>query len=277
MVVGCVATWEGRVLLCRRSIEPSRGLWTLPAGYLEMGETVEEAAMREAREEANANLGPLRLLAIYNLPTFGELYVIFESALRTPQVAPGEESLETRLFSAGEIPWQQIAFPMVQFALRHWAAAEKSPDTADFIWGPDGAVRARRRWAMDSSEAEPVEVTPSARFGAKSGGKFMRVIGGRVKPGCWESYEQAYLEHVTLRTPMHGLKGRWVIRSQSDPDVGYAISLWETLAEMEAFERSDSLKREILPHLLPFLTQEFVARHCEVRDERNVGAALDKK
>lgn len=145
VVAGCVASWNDRVLLCRRAIEPYRGLWTLPAGYVETGETLQEAAIRETREEAQAEPTDLRLLAVYNLPMFSEIYALFTARLEQPKIAPGTESLEVALVAPESIDWLGLAFPMVREALRHWIAPQRDRvDVADFLWGPDGGVRVRR-------------------------------------------------------------------------------------------------------------------------------------
>ena len=145
MVAACVATWNGRILLCQRAIEPYRGMWTIPGGYVEIGETLQEAAMREAREEAHAETTDLRLLAIYNLPTFSEVYALFTARLLHPEVLAGEESLQVKLVAPDEIDWQSLAFPMVREALRHWLSQQSNHvDLADFLWGPDRDVRVRR-------------------------------------------------------------------------------------------------------------------------------------
>lgn len=148
IVAACVVTWNGAVLLCRRAIEPFIGQWTIPAGYLELGETVEEAARREAEEEAGARVGELNLMALYNLPMFGEVYLVYRGQLAHPVVAAGPESLEVRFFTAAEIPWDALAFPMAREALAYWArertGSSQGTHTADFFWGPEGAVRVRR-------------------------------------------------------------------------------------------------------------------------------------
>jgi ADP-ribose pyrophosphatase YjhB (NUDIX family) len=127
IVVGSVVSEAGRILLCRRAIEPRRGFWTLPAGYMEMAETVEEAAQREAREEAGAEIALEGVLAIYSIARIGQVQVIFRAALARPEVAAGPESLEVRFFDWAEIPWAEIAFPSVHWALQAWQARQGQP------------------------------------------------------------------------------------------------------------------------------------------------------
>jgi ADP-ribose pyrophosphatase YjhB (NUDIX family) len=120
IVVGSVVIEDGRVLLCRRAIEPRRGFWTLPAGFMEMGETAEEGAAREAWEEARAKLALEGVLGVYSIARIGQVQVIFRARLAEPGFAPGPESLDVRLFEWGEIPWDEIAFPSVRWALQDW-------------------------------------------------------------------------------------------------------------------------------------------------------------
>ncbi len=127
IVVGSVVVEDGRVLLCRRAIEPRRGFWTLPAGYLELGETVEEGAAREAREEAEARIALDGVLAIFSIARIGQVQVIFRARLAEPGFAAGPESLEVGLFAWEEIPWADIAFPSVHWALRAWQEAGDRP------------------------------------------------------------------------------------------------------------------------------------------------------
>lgn len=94
---------------------------------------------------------------------------------------------------------------------------------------------------------------------------YMRLTGGRVKPGCWEQYERAYRRYVEPLAPARGLLGQWLIKAKHDPDLGFSITLWDTLAHMEAYERSDAVRRQILPHMAQYLSGEFLAHHCEVR------------
>lgn len=122
MVVGCIPEWEDQILLCRRAIEPRLGLWTLPAGFMELHETTAEAAAREALEEANASIEIGELYALYNLPHIGQVYLLYRGRLRNLDYAPGQESLEVQLFRETEIPWDRIAFPAVTFTLQHYFA-----------------------------------------------------------------------------------------------------------------------------------------------------------
>ena len=121
IVVGAVVTREDRVLLCRRAIEPRSGFWTIPAGYLEEHESTEEGARRETLEEANATIEIHALLAVYNIPRISQVQLIYRARLADGGFHPGPESLETRLFAWEEIPWEELAFPTVLWALRHHA------------------------------------------------------------------------------------------------------------------------------------------------------------
>ncbi len=105
--------WGSQVLLCRRAIEPRRGYWTLPAGFMENGETLEQAARRETLEEACAELRDLELYMLFDLPHIDQVYMFFRGALTEPTFAPGSESLEVRLFEQADIPWSELAFPTI--------------------------------------------------------------------------------------------------------------------------------------------------------------------
>jgi ADP-ribose pyrophosphatase YjhB (NUDIX family) len=124
IVVGSVATWEGRILMCKRAIEPARGLWTIPAGYMELGETPEQGAAREAVEEACAKLAIGALIGVYAIPRIGQVQLIYRAALEDGAFAVGAESLETALYAWDEIPWGEIAFPSVRWALEDWRATK---------------------------------------------------------------------------------------------------------------------------------------------------------
>lgn len=118
--------------MCRRAIEPRRGYWAVPGGYLETGETAQAGAMREAWEEARARISIERLLAVYDLTHAGQVQLIYRAALLDPDVAPGEESLETALFLWDEIPWNDLAFPTVKWALTHARSVEGQDGFAPF-------------------------------------------------------------------------------------------------------------------------------------------------
>ena len=132
IVVGSVAVWDGRILLCRRAIEPRKGYWTLPAGYMELGETPEDGALREAWEEARARLAIERLLAVYSVPRISQVQLIFRARLNTPDASAGPESEEVGLFGWDEIPWPDIAFPTVGWALRHYYETKDRDDFPPF-------------------------------------------------------------------------------------------------------------------------------------------------
>ncbi len=120
IVSGCIPEWQGRVLLCRRAIEPRRGCWTLPAGFMENGETTEEAAARETLEEANARVEVLALYTLYNLPHISQVYLIHRARLLDIGFSAGAESLEVALFEEAGIPWDELAFPTVRESLHHF-------------------------------------------------------------------------------------------------------------------------------------------------------------
>lgn len=130
VVVGSVATdRQGRILLCRRAIEPRKGWWTLPAGYLEKRETIEDGARREAQEEAGADLEIVRALAFYSIVRISQVQVMFEARLLNPDdIAPGPESLELQLVPFEDVPWSDLAFPSVAWALRDWKETSESGD-----------------------------------------------------------------------------------------------------------------------------------------------------
>jgi ADP-ribose pyrophosphatase YjhB (NUDIX family) len=117
-VVGTVPVWGDRVLLCLRNIEPRRGLWTLPAGFLELGETTAAGAVRETDEEAGARieLGPL--FTVLNVVRVGQVHLFYLATLQDTEFAPGPETIEARLFGEHEVPWEQIAFRTVRETLR---------------------------------------------------------------------------------------------------------------------------------------------------------------
>jgi ADP-ribose pyrophosphatase YjhB (NUDIX family) len=118
IVVGTIAEWEDRILLCKRAIEPRYGLWTLPAGFMENGETVQQGAARETLEEAQAKVRVGRLYTLFNLPHINQVYMLFRAELESLDFGPGAESLEVELLREDQIPWAEIAFPVIGESLR---------------------------------------------------------------------------------------------------------------------------------------------------------------
>lgn len=118
VVVGAVCTLDDRVLLCRRAIEPRAGLWTIPAGYLELGESAEEGAAREAFEEARARIEITGLLAVYSVVRIDQVQLLYRARLLSPEIAAGPETLELDLFDWPAIPWAELAFPTVRWVLK---------------------------------------------------------------------------------------------------------------------------------------------------------------
>lgn len=132
VVVGAVATYEGRFLMCRRAIDPGRGLWTIPAGFMELNETCEQAAQREAREEANAVIVLDGVLAIYTLQHISQVQIFYRARLVEPTISPGVESLEVGLYAWDDIPWAEIAFPSVHWVLHHYREALQKNQAVPF-------------------------------------------------------------------------------------------------------------------------------------------------
>lgn len=120
MVVGCLPVFEGKILLCKRAIEPRIGFWGLPAGYLEMGETLEGGALRETAEESGAEVEIIRLHCVYNIPRISQIYFFFLAQMKSPELKLGVESLDGRLFDPKEIPYEDMAFPSSTFAIRRY-------------------------------------------------------------------------------------------------------------------------------------------------------------
>lgn len=122
LVVGVVPEWQGRLLLCRRAIEPRYGYWTLPAGFMENGETAGEAALRETLEEAGANIELAAPFSMISVPRVNQVHLFYRARLLDLEFKPGAESLEAALFEEASVPWQQVAFRTVGLTLRHWFA-----------------------------------------------------------------------------------------------------------------------------------------------------------
>jgi ADP-ribose pyrophosphatase YjhB (NUDIX family) len=120
VIAGVVATWDGRYILCRRAIEPRKGFWTVPAGFLELGETTAEGAKREAWEEARVDIEITGLIGIYEIPRISQMYVLHAGKMTREDHAPGPESAETMLVTWDEIPWDELAFPSIRWALERY-------------------------------------------------------------------------------------------------------------------------------------------------------------
>ena len=155
VVAGCLPIWKDQILLCKRAIEPRLGWWTLPAGYMENGETLLEAAVRETREEACARVEISNLFTIFSLPEINQIYVMFLADLIEPDFAPGLESLECKLYSEKQIPWSEIAFPTITQTLRYYFQDLKSGSFSQHIGDflrRDGELVMRPQLKSDGTE-----------------------------------------------------------------------------------------------------------------------------
>lgn len=126
VVVGTLPVWEDQVLLCKRAIEPRYGKWTLPAGFMEEGETLEEGAIRETLEEAQARVAIDSVYVTLSLPQISQVYMLFRARLLDLDFGPGSESLEVRLFDEAEIPWGEIAFRTISVTLKQYFADRRT-------------------------------------------------------------------------------------------------------------------------------------------------------
>jgi len=143
IIVGAVCTWEDKFLLCKRAIEPRIGYWTIPAGYMEENESTAAGAAREAWEEAEADIEIDGLLAIYDIPRISQVQMIFRARLKTPDIGVGQESAEVGLFTWDDIPWDDLAFPTVRWALKNFRETEGQPLGAPFNT-PADAFKSKR-------------------------------------------------------------------------------------------------------------------------------------
>lgn len=141
VVVGCLPVYEGRILMCLRAIEPRRNYWTLPAGFMENGESTEEGAARETREEACANTSNLQLYTLFDLPHISQVYMFYRADLVEGKYGVGAETLEADLYKPEDIPWDRLAFPVITRTLRYFiedTANGSFPvrnEVVDFPWG----------------------------------------------------------------------------------------------------------------------------------------------
>jgi ADP-ribose pyrophosphatase YjhB (NUDIX family) len=126
LVIAAIPVWQEQILLCRRAIEPRYGMWTLPGGFMENGESTGDAAIRETLEEAGARIQLDGLYAMYSLPYIAQVHLVFRATLLDLDYAAGVESLEVKLFSEADIPWDELAFRPVRYSLEHFFAERKT-------------------------------------------------------------------------------------------------------------------------------------------------------
>lgn len=154
-VAGCIIEHGGRILLCRRAIEPRYGCWTIPAGFMENHETLAEAAVRETLEEARAVTIEPALYAVFNLPHISQVYVLFRAGVRAGRAAAGDETLEVQWFEEARIPWDELAFPVVREGLRLYLADRRAGifpvRMADILRRDDGRLELRHQTPEDAS------------------------------------------------------------------------------------------------------------------------------
>ncbi|WKZ13627.1 MAG: NUDIX hydrolase [Gammaproteobacteria bacterium] len=136
LVVGCVVAHRDAILLCRRAIEPRHGFWTVPAGFMELGETLADAALRETWEEAEARVELGSLFVLVDVVHARQVHVFFRGTLAEPVFGAGHETIETRLFSPAEIPWRDIAFPSVTIALERYLASPRDDSPVHLAAAP---------------------------------------------------------------------------------------------------------------------------------------------
>ena len=120
IIVGALPCRDDQVLLCKRDIEPGKGKWTLPSGFMEMGESLEQGAEREAKEEANLKLKLNKLYGTYSIPRIGQVLFIYIANILNEDFRAADETVEVKLFGVSEIPWEKIAFPSVEFFLKNY-------------------------------------------------------------------------------------------------------------------------------------------------------------
>ena len=128
IIAGCLPVFDSKILLCKRAIEPRVGLWTLPAGFMENNETCLEAALRESKEEANIQIEEPVFCGLFDLPHISQVYIFYSGTILNGVFGAGIESLEVKLFKENEIPWKDLAFPVVEVMLRHHLKKMKKSD-----------------------------------------------------------------------------------------------------------------------------------------------------
>lgn len=159
-VVGCLVERGDEILLCRRAIEPSLGLWTVPAGYLELGEGLLVGARRETMEEAGADVEIVAPHSFLDLPHIGQTYALFRARLKSPSIEAGKESLEVEFCPPDQIKWAELAFPAVHFALELLLDDRKRNCTrlhmAQLIWSGSGTRFDARNYSLKEHLRAPL-------------------------------------------------------------------------------------------------------------------------
>jgi ADP-ribose pyrophosphatase YjhB (NUDIX family) len=149
MVVRCIARHDGKVLLCQRADEPRRGFWNTPGGFVESGETLRAAVIRETLEETGVSVRAPYLAYIHDLPQLNQIVMTFLAEAHNPAIAPGKESLEARLFGIDSVPWRQLAFPTDSDALRRTLHSSLYPQRClqivECFWDANGRIFTRQR------------------------------------------------------------------------------------------------------------------------------------
>ena len=139
IIVGAVCAWQDRILICKRAVEPRVGTWTIPAGYMEMGETTAEGAAREVLEEAGARIKVTGLLGVFEIPRISQIYVVHRAEMTGPKISAGVESEAVKLVAWPDIPWDELSFPSITWALRQY---EEKGGPAHVVHGSEKKVGA---------------------------------------------------------------------------------------------------------------------------------------
>lgn len=140
VIATAVCAEDDRILLCRRAIRPRYGFWTLPGGFMELGETVEDAAVRESLEEAGARVSVTSLLGVYSIPRIGQVHLVYLARLESQDMSAGPESLEVAMVPLGEIPWAELAFPVNHWTLRDYLSLKGQSPAQPFSVTPERLV-----------------------------------------------------------------------------------------------------------------------------------------
>lgn len=144
VVTGCIPQWQDKVLICKRAIEPRINCWTLPAGFMENGETIQEGAARESLEEANAVMQDMQLFSVYSIPHISQVYILYIATVKDGKANSGAETLETKFVTQDQMPWDELAFPVVVESLKlYYQDKQKGKFTThygDILKQPDQSI-----------------------------------------------------------------------------------------------------------------------------------------